>query len=76
MILHGELERHLEHMLQVRPAGPDRDVLEALVTEVGRLRNVLCEANNHWRHEFTDEIERASDKLFSKLAAHRTKPFG
>ena len=44
--------------------------------EIERLRGVLVEANNRWRHDFDKEVEDATEKLFKKLAAHRTDPFG
>ena len=51
-------------------------LISDLIIEVERLRGVLVEANNRWRHDFFKEVEDASDKLFKKLAAHRTNPFG
>ena len=43
--------------------------------EIERLRGVLVEANNRWRHDFIKEVEDSADKLFKKLSAHRTDPF-
>ncbi len=43
--------------------------------EIERLRGVLVEANNRWRHDFEHEVANAAEKLFKKLAAHRTDPF-
>jgi len=48
---------------------------EEAADEIERLRAVLVAANNNWRHEFSKEVEDAADKLFTKLAAHRTDPF-
>ena len=46
-----------------------------LVEEVERLRSVLTEANNRWRHDFLQEVEDAADKLFRRLSANATDPF-
>ena len=51
-------------------------LIKLLIEEVDRPREVLCDANNRWRHDFTKEVEDATEKLFKKLAAHRTDPFG
>jgi hypothetical protein len=50
-------------------------LISDLIIEVERLRGILIEANNRWRHDFFKEVEEATDKLFKKLAAHRTNPF-
>jgi hypothetical protein len=52
------------------------DLRHEAADEIERLRSVLVEANNRWRHDFSKEVEDAADKLFKKLAAHRTDPFG
>ena len=44
--------------------------------ELNRIRSMLVDANNRWRHDFSNEVEDAADKLFKKLAAFQTKPFG
>lgn len=51
-----------------------KDMREA-ADEIVRLREVLINANNNWRHEFSEEVEAAADKLFKRLAGHRTDPF-
>lgn len=45
------------------------------VAEIARLRSILVEANNHWRHEFAQEVDAATDKLFKRLAHRKTMPF-
>lgn len=47
-------------------------ILVAAADEIDRLRNILVEANNTWRHEFETEVNAAAEKLFKRLAAHRT----
>jgi hypothetical protein len=49
-----------------------RDRAAELDAENQRLRGLLVDANNFWRHEFSTEVEAATDKLFKRLAAHRT----
>ena len=50
------------------------DFLREAADEIDRLRGVLVDANNRWRHDFAKDVEEAADKLFKKLAAHRTDP--
>ena len=50
-------------------------IFNAAADEIERLRGVLVDANNNWRHDFDREVTEATDKLFKKLAAHRTDPF-
>lgn len=50
--------------------------LEQRDKEIARLREILAEANNTWRHSFEDEVTAATDRLFKKLSAHQTDPFG
>lgn len=61
------------------PSEPDiQEAAASLIEaadEIERLRGVLVEANNRWRHDFIKEVEESADKLFKKLAAHRTDPF-
>lgn len=49
--------------------------LRIAADEIERLQGVLVDANNNWRHEFDEEVNAAAEKLFKKLAAHRTDPF-
>lgn len=44
--------------------------------EIERLRGVLIDINNRWRHEFERDVSEAADKLFKKLSANKTDPFG
>lgn len=46
-----------------------------LGAEVERLRTILTEAHNFWRHDFRDEVETAAERLFKKFAASNTDPF-
>lgn len=50
--------------------------IREMLAEIERLRGILIDANNTWRHDFALEVEAATDKLYKKLAAHRTDPFG
>lgn len=52
-----------------------RQACDEAIAEIERLREVLVTANNNWRHDFSRDVEEATDKLFKKLAAHRTDPF-
>ena len=45
-----------------------RPTEEALRAENARLREILGNANNLWRHEFSKEVEDAADKLFKRLS--------
>jgi hypothetical protein len=48
----------------------------AYAAETGRLRSILIEANNSWRHEFEDKVAQAAEQLFKRLSARNTDPFG
>lgn len=37
-----------------------------------RLREVLAEANNKWRHDFSAAVEQAADRLFARLSWQHT----
>ena len=43
--------------------------------EIERLREIIVQANNAWRHEFAVAVESATDDLFKKLSAQNTDPF-
>lgn len=43
--------------------------------EIERLRNILSEAHNFWRHDFRDEVEAAADRIFKKFSVENTVPF-
>ena len=43
--------------------------------EIKRLRSVLVEANNSWRHSFEQEVIDATARLFKRLSAQQTDPF-
>ncbi len=42
--------------------------------EIERLRGILVEANNRWRHEFDAAVGEATDTLFKRLSAYQTDP--
>lgn len=46
--------------------------LSEVRAENERLRQVLADANNKWRHEFATAVEQAADKLFARLSWQHT----
>ena len=46
-----------------------RERVKALEEQNLHFREVLAEANNKWRHEFSEAVDEASDLLFRRLSA-------
>ena len=51
-------------------------ILNAAADEIERLRTILTQANNVWRHEFLQGVDNATAVLFRKLGVNNTDPWG
>lgn len=57
------------------PASLARNTVTNAADEIERLRDILVQANNTWRHSFKDEVSAAVERLFKKLSTNQTDPF-
>ena len=79
--MHAEI---LEHEIERLQAALDDEMqahcvcVEArdnAILEADRLRAILFEANNRWRHDFGVAVEAATETLFKRLSANNTDPW-